>query len=183
MWPFIFILAMVPMIYYWSDSVATVFPALAKYLPEKQDGAKGAAAKPGAGGANSAFGTPNKWAQASPNEGYVAWLVSRDGQYRVAVGCQKAEPAGLQVTHISGKAVAPQLVLDFQFGQVPFAQGLYSGPDLLNAVSQFEAMALQVPPSETQLAAKLPGATVAQFTVERRESGLVARNLQQICRF
>lgn len=182
MWPFIFILAMVPMVYYWSDSVATVFPALAKYLPDKKEGVKGEAAKPGPA-VRSAAGVPNKWAQSTPNEGYVAWLVSRDGQYRVAVGCQKAAPAGLQITHISGKAVAAQLVLDFQYGQVPFAQGLYSGPDLLNAVSQFESLALQVPPTDTQLAAKLPGATLTQFTVDRRESGLVSRNLQQICRF
>lgn len=183
MWPFIFILAMVPMVYYWSDSVATVFPALAKYLPNKAEGAQGTGAATTATGAGNAFGTPNKWAQATPSEGYVAWLVSRDGQYRVAVGCQKASPAGLQLTHLSGKAVAAHLVLDFQYGQVSFAQGLYSGPDLLNAVSQFEALTLQVPPTDTQVAAKLPGATLTQFTVDRRESGLVSRNLQQICRF
>ena len=33
MWPFILILAIVPMIFFWSDSVRDMFPQLEKYLP------------------------------------------------------------------------------------------------------------------------------------------------------
>jgi len=35
MWPFLLILAIVPMVFYWSDSVRALFPQLDPYLPDK----------------------------------------------------------------------------------------------------------------------------------------------------
>lgn len=183
MWPFIFILAMVPMVYYWSDSVIEVFPVLAQYLPAKGD--KPAKGAPGSNplAVKHGPGTPTKWAEANSEGGYVAWLVAQDGQYRIAVGCQQGAPAGLQLTHASGKPVPEQLMVDYQAGQLPFSQGLYSGTELLGAVSQFGAITVSVPPSAQAAAAGLPATTVAQFLVDRRESGLIARKLQQTCQF
>lgn len=179
MWIFIFVLAMVPLFFYLSDSVTTVLPALSKYLPEKNN--KGAGSPGGLAALNAAQpGQVVRWTQSSTDAGYVAWLMSSDGQYRLAVGCRKGAPASLQVTQGSGKPVADQLVLDFHYGRVTLTQGMYGGSDLVGAVAQFDAVDLQQP-----VVAATPQTlplTVARFSADRRDSGLMARSLQQYCR-
>lgn len=177
MWPFLFILAAVPLIFYWSDSVSTVFPALAQYLPEKSApaaGPRGGAQAPG----TTATGTPGTlWIRSTTDAGYVAWLPSVDGQYRLAVGCRKAAPPSLQVTRVMGGDVPAQAILDFQYGKLPLNFGVYDGAGLLNAASQFGTVVLTLPAAAQQ--APQP---FARFEATRYDSGLMARGLQQNCR-
>lgn len=175
MWIFIFVLAMVPMIFYWSDSVVTVFPQLAQYLPEKKSNAPGVNAVAAAAPIPAQLGA---WSQVSTDKGYAAWLLSADGQHRLAVGCRKAPPL-LQVTQINGKALGRALVLDFQYGQVPLTtEGVHAGSDVIAAVAQFDEMTLRAPatgqPTEQLI--------VARFTADRYASGQIARSLQLNCR-
>lgn len=173
MWPFIFILAIVPMVFYWSDSVVTLFPQLAQYLPDKGDKGTGPQGQVATLEAAQGAGTtaPGKWIKSSSEAGYVAWVLSSDGQYRLAVGCRKAMPPTLQITHISGKPLPHQLVIDFQYGQVLVTAGAYTGPDLVNAAAQFGAMNLQTPDQPAQV--------ITRFNPDRVDSGLTARELQQ----
>lgn len=183
MWIFIFVLAMVPMAYYWSDSVTTMFPQLAQYLPDKGDKkTTDQAGKPPV--ANQAL-QPTKWAQANTDAGFAIWLMSADGQYRVAAGCRKNEPPTVRVSQLNGKPVPESLVLDFQYGRMPLTQGIFVGSatDLMNAVSQFGTVSLQLPQTAAQAQAKQPGQAIAWFKVDTRESGLMARGLQQYCSY
>lgn len=181
MWPFVFILAIIPMIYYWSDSVVQMFPSLAVFLPEKSD-----RATPGAGHApteslNATTVSSVRWVQNTSDAGYVAWILSKDEQYRVAVGCRKnAEPV-MQLTHISGKPVEERLLFDGPFGQLPLLNGFYQGESLLDAVAQFSAVTLTMPSSREAQRRRVAPAVVAKFSVAAQESGLVARALQQHC--
>lgn len=182
MWVFLFILAIVPMVYYWSDSITTLFPQLAQYFPEKGDSAK--STKGGLAGQPSlAQLLPTKWAEANTENGYAIWLMSSDNLYRIAAGCRTGEPPAIYLTRLNGQGLPDSLILDFDYGRLPLVNGTFTGStsDLMNAVSQFGTMALQLPQTSEQEKAGEPGNTVAWFKVDIRESGLMTRGLQQNC--
>ncbi|GBG14519.1 uncharacterized protein NMK_2118 [Novimethylophilus kurashikiensis] len=183
MWIFLFILAIVPMTYYWSDSVVTLFPQLSQYFPDKGSNKQGVAGQ--APGQDKQPLLPTKWAEAKTEAGYAVWLMSADGQYRVAVGCRTGEAPAIRITQLNGQPIPSRMMLDFQFGRIPLLDGVFAGatPDLLNAVSQFSAMSLQYPQTPEQVKANQPGLAAAWFKVDQHESGLVARGLQQNCGF
>jgi hypothetical protein len=172
MWPFILILAIVPMIFFWSDSVRTMFPALQKYLPEKSSTA-------GPAQPNSANLPPElaksaeagRWYVSDTKKGYVAWAMSADGQYRLAVGCRPDAQGSLQVTASNGATMPDGLHLNYQYGNLPLKQGYYVGPELINAVAQFKDVYLQTGANEVK----------AQFTVAGPDSNGVARDVQNVC--
>lgn len=173
MWAFIFVLAIIPMVFYWSDSVREMFPALNTYLPEKSSSQFIGAEPPVATApdADPTQGEPYKWSESFSEKGYVAWTLSLDRQYRLAVGCRPQANAVLQVTHISGGALERELQLNFQYGQLALDRGYIAGADLIGTVAQFDSLYLQTPATEVR----------AQFTVKAAESGLIARALQQNC--
>lgn len=171
MWPFLLILAIVPMIFYWSDSVRALFPQLDPYLPDK---ASSVLAEP-----RPELAVPTaknqaddiQWLEAQGDDGYVASALSLDRAYRVAVGCRTDAEAVLQVTHITGTALPDQLYLNYQYGHLQLEAGLYAGPELVGVVAQLEAVYLQNPAGEV----------LAQFQVDAAKSGLIARALEQHC--
>lgn len=173
MWIFLFILAMFPLAFYWSDSVVQVFPSLAPYFPEKSS-----QAAPASSAASSAHLGPDgqpevagRWYTASTDKGYVAWALSHDGTYRLAVGCHAQGAASLQVTHISGTGLGDGLYLNYEFGVLQLGAGAYAGPDLVGSVAQFSELFLQSGKREV----------FAQFNMNSMESGQVARALQAEC--
>ena len=172
MWPFIFILAIVPMIFFWSDSVRDLFPSLEKFLPQKASNAPV--------NANTtadlppellAGAEPGRWYISQTAQGYVAWVMSADGQYRTAVGCHTGAPATLQVTHKTGATMPDGLHLNFQYGKMPLTGGYYTGADLVNGLAQFKDVYLQNSATEV----------LAQFAVPALDSNSVARSVQTIC--
>lgn len=169
MWPFLFILALVPMIFFWSDSVRELLPQMASFLPEKN----APVAPPQAGQPGSPVDTvvPGKWYGSKSEEGYVAWMLSADGQYRVTVGCRTEKPATLQVSSLSTQPMAQNLQLHYSYGWLPLNQGYYSGSELINGVAQFKDVTLQDPAAYA----------LARFTVPGTESNAVARALSEQC--
>lgn len=172
MWPFLLVLAIVPMIFFWSDSVREMFPQVSQYLPEKSavqpaDGAQTTLPPELADGAK-----PGQWYVSQTDKGYVAWVMSADGQYRIAVGCHKGAQATLQVTHLSGATMpAAGLHLNYQYGALPLTQGYYTGADVVNGVAQFKDVYLQDQST----------AVLAQFTVPTTDSNTVARAVANTC--
>lgn len=170
MWPFVFILAIIPMIFFWSDSVREMFPQVSQYLPEKN------AKIPGPTQNNlppelAAGAAPGRWYVSQTDDGYVAWAMSGDSQYRMALGCHKGAPATLQVTHLSGATMPDGLHLNYQYGAIPLTQGYYTGPLLIDGLSQFKDVYLQDQST----------AVMAQFTVPGTDSNAVARTVSQVC--
>ncbi|WP_087864887.1 hypothetical protein [Comamonas thiooxydans] len=173
MWPFLFILALVPLFYYWQDSLLELFPALAHFFPEKSMGAQATYEGPDPGSISTA-GEPNKWYTSESPEGYLSWVVSGDGVYRLAIGCHAREQAVLQVTSVGKVPVPAAAQLNYQYGRIDLADGLYSGGGLIGAVAQFGQLYLQDPDNT---------AVLAQFTVPEPESNLIARGLQANCSY
>lgn len=173
MWPFLFILAIVPLIFFWSDSVRELFPQLASYLPDKTSkefvGADGKVTPPTARQTEKEL----NWVESDPDapEGYVAYALSLDYQYRLAVGCRPQGQAVLQVTHISGQTLEMPLVLNYQFGALELTSGAFLGADLVGAVAQFDDVYLQ----------NTSTAVYAQFKLDPASSGLIARAVQSNC--
>jgi hypothetical protein len=172
MWPFILIMAIVPMIFFWSNSIRDMFPALQKYLPEKSAPAQ----VPAQNTANlppelAKSAEPGHWYVSNTKKGYVAWAMSADGQYRLAVGCRPDTQASLQVTAMSGATMPAGLHLNYQFGDLRLTQGYYAGDELINAVAQFKDVYLQTGANEVK----------AQFTVAGPDSNGVARDVQNTC--
>lgn len=170
MWAFILILAIVPLVFFWSDSVLTMFPQLSPYLPAKTASAAGAQVSPDAS-APLAEGI-NRWVETNSDQGYVAWTLSLDGHYRLAVGCQPKQPAALQVTQITGEPLAEPMSVNYNYGTLSLKSGFYVGSELVGAVSQFKDIYLQRADDES---------VVAQFQVESLLSGTVARSIQSNC--
>lgn len=172
MWPFLLVLAIVPMIFFWSDSVREMFPQVSQYLPEKSaaqtaDGNQTTLPPELAAGAQ-----PGRWYISQTDKGYVAWVMSADGQYRIAVGCHNGAQATLQVTHLSGATLpAAGLHLNYQYGALPLTQGYYTGSDVVNGVAQFKDIYLQDQST----------AVLAQFTVPATDSNAVARSVENTC--
>ncbi|MFY2597358.1 hypothetical protein ACOTHJ_15660 [Achromobacter xylosoxidans] len=171
MWPFLLILAIIPMIFFWSDSVQELFPSLAQYLPDKDKKTEVVAMQPQATSAAQAGGDPGKWYVSKSEAGYVAWVISEDGLHRLAVGCYPDTPATLQVTHLSGNPLPDGLLLNYQFGTLPLTAGAYSGPELINAAAQLKDTYLQSRATEV----------IAQFKMAGPESNSVARSLSEAC--
>lgn len=172
MWPFLLILAIVPMVFYWSDSVRALFPQLDPYLPDK---ASSVLAEPRPG-----FEVPVvqqgqqedlQWLAVESDAGYVASALSLDRAYRLAVGCRTDAEAVLQVTHLTGAPLPDALFLNYQYGHLPLSTGVYVGPELLGVVAQLETVYLQGPAGEV----------LSQFQVDATKSGLIARAVEQNC--
>lgn len=172
MWPIIFILALVPMIFFWSDSVRDLFPQLKEYLPEQSSSAPaGPGQNPDLPPELRAGAEPGRWYISETDQGYVAWVMSADGKYRTAVGCHTGAPATLQVTHQSGATMPDRLHLNYQYGKLPLTNGHYTGPDVINGVAQFHDIYLQTDATEV----------MAQFAVPAAESNAVARSVESFC--
>lgn len=175
MWPFLFILAIVPLIFFWSDSVRALFPSLSDWLPEAA--APHRPHDPHNLAANQQLSPDgldalsNQWIISDTPQGYVAWTLSSDKQYRLAVGCYPGAPATVQVTHVTGHEINKMLTLNYQYGILPLEDGLYVGPDLVNSVAQFSEIYLQTP----------SGAVLAAFKVHGYMSGAVAREVRSTC--
>jgi len=171
MWPFLLILALVPMIFMWSDSAHDLFPSLADLLPDREKKDAVIELQPAQMPTEMAGGVPSKWYVATTSAGYVAWVISNDGHYRLAVGCYSFSPATLQVTHLSGNPLPDGLTLNYQFGVLPLASGAYTGEELINATAQLKDAYLQNRSGEVR----------AQFNMPGAESNAVARNLLEAC--
>lgn len=174
MWPFLFIIALVPLAFFWSDSVRELLPALAPYLPEKTQAME---QDPGlAAVLNGTKIQPTEWVIPESKSGFVAWLMSSNGQYRLAVGCRTGEPASLQVTMVNqpGKPL-PIATLISGETWMNLREGRYVGETaLIGAVAQFAELSLVEPgQSSPQL--------LGQFATPAWHSGVIARGLQQHC--
>jgi len=174
MWPFLFILAIVPLIFYWSDSAKELFPSLSDKLLDSSETALTIKVDQDAAPEESVgvFGLPaDQWVVADSEEGYLAWFVSKDQQYRIAVGCHNGMPAALQVTRTQGQELKKQHHLNFEYGMLPLEKGLYAGSELVGSVAQFKNLYLQAP----------NGAVLAQFAVSGADSGAIAREISMTC--
>ncbi|RQR65589.1 hypothetical protein DIE18_03840 [Burkholderia sp. Bp9125] len=177
MWPFLLVLSIVPMVFFWSDDVTSLFPQLAQYLPgktaAKPQPTNGAARAQGADGSVDALpsNVVSEWTETSNERGYVAWAQSADGTYRLVIGCHPQERARAQLVRADGRPVPAALTLNYRYGALSLAGGAYSGADLVGAVAQFKDVTLQAP----------GGAAVATITLDAVKSGLVARALQSSC--
>lgn len=173
MWPFLLILAIVPLIFFWSDSVEELFPSLKPYLPDKGKSTEIVAMQPQQTPAAYAGGEPGNWYVhvSETQTAYVAWVISQDGQYRLAVGCYLNTPATLQVTHLTGNQLPEGLRLNYQYGQLPLTSAAYVGPDLINATAQFKEVHLQGRGRDV----------IAQFQMPGAQSNAVARQLSDSC--
>lgn len=171
MWPFLLILAIIPMIFFWSDSAGELFPDLKQYLPEKASTAAAAPNTQNLPPELAAGAQPGRWYVSQSEQGYVAWMMSGDSQYRIAIGCHTGAPATLQVTHLSGATLPDGLHLNYQYGSLPLTQGYYTGEDVINGVAQFKDVYLQNRATEV----------LAQFTVPAADSNAVARTVSTTC--
>lgn len=172
MWPFLFILAIVPLIFFWSDSVLELFPQLAPYLPGKAGHEQVTLpSQTSPDGRLYAQGVPGHWTEAPSPSGYVAWLLSADGQYRLAVGCRPNGAPAMQLTQLSGEPVQDKLTVNYQFGTLELNKGVYAGPELVGATAQFADVLLSTAQKEV----------IAQFQSPAVESGVLARTLSQNC--
>jgi hypothetical protein len=167
-------MAIVPMIFFWSDSVRDMFPALKKYLPEKSSTAH----LPGQGPSSANLppelaknAESGHWYVSNTKKGYVAWTMSADGQYRLAVGCRPDAQGSLEVTASTGAALPDGLHLNYQYGDLRLTKGGYAGDELINAVAQFKDVYLQTGSNEVK----------AQFTIPGADSNGVARDVQNTC--
>lgn len=173
MWPFLFIIVMIPMIFIWSESARELFPTLAEYLPEKSSSGTltQPVTNPGMPKDLASGIAPGRWYTTESSDGYVSWAMSADGQYRIAVGCRLESQATIQLTDKLGSAPDANLVLNFGYGAVPLDKGFFTGAGLVNGVAQFKDVYLQN--SATQV--------LAQFTVPPVESNAVARAVAAKC--
>lgn len=171
MWPFLFILAIVPLIFFWSDSVRDLFPQLEEFLPQKAQKAPVEGEQHQLPPELLAGAEPGRWYISQTDKGYVAWVMSADGQYRTAVGCHTGAPATLQVTHLSGATLPDRLHLNYQYGKLPLTNGYYAGADVVNGVAQFHDIYLQNEATEV----------MAQFAVPAADSNAVARSVASAC--
>ena len=173
MWPFLLILVLVPLIFFWSDSVRALFPTLSDWLPGEAQTAQHPA-QPGLNPINSpahAGDATQQWQISHTEEGFVAWIQSTDNRYRLAVGCHAQAYPAVQVTHVSGSPLSKNMILNFQYGMLPLSLGYYVGDEVVSSVAQFSNIYLQSP----------AGAVVSQFTAPGAASGVVARDIRANC--
>jgi hypothetical protein len=170
MWIFLLVLALVPLAFYFSDSVIAVFPQLADYFPAKHANQPALSAKAHVG-PDGKTEEPGRWYSTSTPKGYLAWTLSADGTYRLAAGCHKAGKPSLQVTNTEGKGLGDGLFLNFEYGMLQLGAGAYAGPDLVGSLAQFKTIYLQT----------RSRSVLAQFDVDGVESNSIARSLQAQC--
>lgn len=171
MWLFLFVLALIPLLFYWSDSVVEVFPDLKPLFPEKSSMEQVTVYDGASPEGNPTAGVPNKWYESDTEEGYLAWTVSGNGAYRLAVGCHAQAPAALQVTPVSSSHIPEQLTLNYVYGSLNLQSGYYAGDELVGATAQFGQLHLQDPAA----------VVLADFKVPAHESNSIARSLQASC--
>lgn len=171
MWLFLFVLALIPLLFYWSDAVVEVFPDLKPLFPEKSSMAQVTVYDGASPESNPTAGVPNKWYESDTKEGYLAWTVSGNGAYRLAVGCHAKAPAALQVTPISASTIPEKLTLNYVYGSLNLQSGYYNGDELIGATAQFGEIHLQDPAA----------VVLADFKVPTHESNSIARSLQASC--
>lgn len=174
MWPFLLILAIVPLIFFWSDNVREVFPALSDWLPEQVDDKVLLIETEGIHdfSASSSLNEPGKWYISQSEEGLVAWTVSSKGAYRLTVGCEPEAQSVLSVSHESGRTLSDDLMLNYEYGHFPLAEGIFYGTELIGGVSQFNSVSLQ------RLS---DGELIASFAVPALSSEEIARELRAHC--
>lgn len=174
MWVFLFLLALVPLFFFWTDAAVDLIPQWQGALPQSKDSTLITGADTPEWQtleAKRRAGESVPWVEANSAKGFAAYLVSPDDQYRLVVGCQAEQPAVLHVTRLSGEAVTEQWRLDYEYGQLPVVNGTYQGDMLLSAVSQMQKVVL--------LGAD--GKQISQFNTTAIPSENVARQLSQVC--
>lgn len=174
MWLFLFILALVPLIFYWSDSVRELFPELESYLPAKESSQLIVDATPNKralSNSSDATNTVNEWVLVDNEQTFIAWALSYDGQYRLAVGCYKEGEPTIQITTENPVAAQKVAALNFEYGILPMVKGVYQGPELVGSVAQFSKVILQ-----THL-----GEVLAEYELPGNISGFVAREIENNC--
>lgn len=175
LWSILLFLFVVPLIFFWSDSVRSVFPVLAPWLPdEAEDHVIIVGEDEGVEdfSIEASLITPGRWFISETEDGVVAWIVSSNKRFRLTAGCEANEPPVLQIAHDSGRTLSNDLVLNYEYGVFPLVEGTYIGNQLIGGVGQFENVFLQKLPSED---------VVTTFTVPFGSSEEIARSLNSIC--
>lgn len=172
MWIFIFVLVAIPLFFFWSDNLGEVIPKLKPYLPEEKTAAAQAKGPDGKPVNALPEGWSLEWVTPDTEAGYVSWVGSTDGQWRLAVGCREGEPPTLGVTRQDAQPAPAELALALPEVWLPLKHGTAETHDVIGPVSQVEQTALVGP----------AGTPVAQFSAPAWQSQQVARNLQQHCR-
>jgi hypothetical protein len=172
MWPFLFVLAIVPLIFYWSDSARALFPALADWLPDKESRLTVPIEAAHVAQAQSAVSAAHKsWTISKGAHGTVAWADTPDGRYRLVVGCTPQASPVLELRE-SGKLVGGPHRLNFRHGLLPLTDGHHEGADLIGALAQFGEVYVQ----DTH------GAVLTRFSLDAPQSGRLARTIEADCR-
>lgn len=173
MWLSILLLAMVPLFFFFSDNVTTMFPQLASYFPAKHKKVGvGAASDSAAGVAGPAVADANVWMESTTAQGYVAFVLSPDGQYRLSVGCAPQGTPAAQLTNMKGQAPAPALTVSYRYGKFKLLNGYLQNSEVINAVAQF---------ADIQIVGADGLTPVTSFTLDAKRSESIARALQNNC--
>lgn len=171
MWIALFLLALIPLFFYWQDNVVEMFPQTEKFFPKKSEPISAELRPVDANGPDGKPEEPGRWYTSKTNQGFVAWTVAHDGKYRLAVGCRPGVEASLQVTATNRAPLQREMKLNYQYGLLDLGQGAFTSPELVGAVAQFSELYLQA----------LNKSVLAQFTVQAADSGALARTLQAEC--
>lgn len=171
MWIFLFVLALVPMCFYWSDSIVELFPGLEGRFGTKKAGPAAHIEQRVHLGPDGKPEESGRWYTAQTDKGYLAWALAADGTYRMAVGCHRGASPSIQLTHTSGRGLGDGLYLNYDYGTLELGASAYAGADLIGAVAQFKTIYLQT----------RNRAVLAQFDVKQAESNFIARTLLSEC--
>ena len=182
MWPALFIIALIPLFFAWSDSILEFFPQMKEYLPETtKKEPEGPALAPENNPDDPAYVPPqtSQWTQQSTEQGYVAWAMSLDGSYRLTVGCAPQQAPSLLLQTIVeengelrvSSVQDEQALLNYNFGVLATPHG-QAQTGLIDAVAQFGKMSFQSSNGAT---------TYARFQVDSYVSQTIARELTQQC--
>lgn len=174
MWVFLFLLALVPLFFFWTDAAVDLIPKWQGALPQSKNSTLVAGADVAEGqtlDVKRRAGEAVPWVEANSEKGFAAYLISPDDQYRLVVGCQTEQPATLHVTLLSGAPITATWTLDYEYGQLPVVNGSFQGDLLLSAVSQMSKVVLLGE----------DGKPLAQFNTTVIPSESVARQLAQVC--
>jgi len=171
-WIFILVLCMVPLFFYFTDSLGELFPQWKDDLPGKSQHAVVVASAPSINdGLSGESAVPGQWYQAEDEKGFAAWIYSDDMKFRISVGCARGAMPAIRVTELSGLTFPVKANLTFAEGDIPLSYGANQGNDLVGLVAVLDTVQLQN--SQNQIA--------AQFTSKKSESGAIARNLSNSC--
>ena len=180
MWPALFIIALIPLAFFWSDSVLGFFPQMAEFLPAKTK-TEESAPPPVTNPDDPAYVAPEntQWVREESEAGYTAWAMSLDGNYRLVLGCAPGQASALAITSLQqtpqGVSVVtptdPGASINYTFGVLPTPMGYASGGELIGALAQFEALRFQ----------SGAGVDIARFMVDKYTSQTIARDLTEKC--